>query len=522
VFDKRGEHVVTGVRPFILAVVASWLCGASVSHAQEYKLAYWYEVGGHQNANGCNGCSCTGTGNHSLYVTVLNIYGQPMGNIRVEDADFPGFFGITNNNPADKLGFVEIPIPSDNSPRARVNDSGVPSDVTEEMIEARFPTWGHYSWECAFMFVPAGVGVTFDTAIRGTPNLSSTDGDAGCILDAPFTESCAYYDLDAFNWASDAFALDSGAANYGQTFVATGNRVAIAKFQTTRGFMLRYRYSVRIREGGPSGVIIGPAAQTREILSDEYFPQWVAWPLYGDDAIEVTPGETYYAEIYRSDQPGSINIYRRNNVYPDGQMYRGGTPVPDADLFGRVICATVGDLTPEIELSTTFLQPGPVECSQPGDQSFTVTNTGLGTLDYAVTPSQPWVHVTPTEGTLESEQTDAIAVRYDVAGLSSGSHSAQIVMADPNASNSPQIINVSLNVVSPLVPGDFDNDCDVDQEDFGHFQRCLTGPGIEVTDLSCLDAMLDNDADVDADDFGVFQACLSGANIAADPSCVGG
>ena len=42
---------------------------------------------------------------------------------------------------------------------------------------------------------------------------------------------------------------------------------------------------------------------------------------------------------------------------------------------------------------------------------------------------------------------------------------------------------------------------------------------IEVTDPQCLDAKLDADTDVDADDFGVLQACLSGANIAADPTC---
>jgi len=511
---------VIRVRPLILAAIAGWLCGTGVLHAQEYKLAYWYEVGGHQNANGCQGCSCTGTGNHSLYVHVLDIYGNGLGNVRVEDADYPGFFGITSNNPYDKFGFAEIAIPSDNSPRARVNDSGIPSDITVEMIEARFPTWGHYSWECAFMFVPAGVGVTFDTTVRGTPNLSSTDGNAGCILDAPFTESCAYYDLDAFNWASDAFTLDSGAANYGQTFVATGNRVAIAKFQTTRGFNERYRFGVRIREGGPGGAVIGAPAVTREILSDEYFPVLVAWPLFGADAVEVTPGNTYYAEIYRADQPGSINTYRRNNVYPDGQMYRGGTPVSDADLIGRVICATVGELTPEIQLSTHTLQPQQVQCNQPADQSFNITNGDLGTLNYTITPSQPWVHVAPDEGTLESGQTDTIAVQYDVASLTAGSHAAQIVVADPNANNSPQIINISLNVVSPLVPGDFDNDCDVDQEDFGHFQACMTGPGIEVTDPQCLDAKLDADTDVDADDFGMFQACLSGANIAGDPTCV--
>ncbi|MHC4442985.1 MAG: hypothetical protein ACYTF1_15730 [Planctomycetota bacterium] len=68
-------------------------------------------------------------------------------------------------------------------------------------------------------------------------------------------------------------------------------------------------------------------------------------------------------------------------------------------------------------------------------------------------------------------------------------------------------------------PADFDDDNDVDLEDFGHFQICLSGPGVPQTDPDCQDANLDGDDDVDLNDFGTFLSCLSGANIPADPSC---
>jgi hypothetical protein len=67
---------------------------------------------------------------------------------------------------------------------------------------------------------------------------------------------------------------------------------------------------------------------------------------------------------------------------------------------------------------------------------------------------------------------------------------------------------------------DFNLDSDVDQEDFGVFQACLSGntrpyePGCESTDL-------DTDDDVDLADFGVFQSCLGGANRPPDPGCTG-
>ena len=68
--------------------------------------------------------------------------------------------------------------------------------------------------------------------------------------------------------------------------------------------------------------------------------------------------------------------------------------------------------------------------------------------------------------------------------------------------------------------GDFNNDGDVDQEDFGHLQACVAGSGVEVTDPACLDARLDADIDIDADDVAQFVLCLSGPSVAVDPSCL--
>ena len=68
------------------------------------------------------------------------------------------------------------------------------------------------------------------------------------------------------------------------------------------------------------------------------------------------------------------------------------------------------------------------------------------------------------------------------------------------------------------IPGDFDGDLDVDQEDFGHFQVCLSGSVVTQTDPDCQDANLDDD-DVDHDDFSIFQGCMTGANLVGDPSC---
>ena len=70
------------------------------------------------------------------------------------------------------------------------------------------------------------------------------------------------------------------------------------------------------------------------------------------------------------------------------------------------------------------------------------------------------------------------------------------------------------------VPGDSDDDGDVDQTDFGHFQQCLTGPGTSLLNPACRTMDLDGDVDVDQADYGIFQGCMSGADVPADPTCV--
>ena len=68
----------------------------------------------------------------------------------------------------------------------------------------------------------------------------------------------------------------------------------------------------------------------------------------------------------------------------------------------------------------------------------------------------------------------------------------------------------------PLAPGDIDRDGDVDQEDFGLFQACLSGD-TRPYEAGCEDADLDKDGDVDQGDFTEFYTCMGGAN--QPPGC---
>lgn len=75
-----------------------------------------------------------------------------------------------------------------------------------------------------------------------------------------------------------------------------------------------------------------------------------------------------------------------------------------------------------------------------------------------------------------------------------------------------------LSLCGPI-PADYDGDCDVDLDDFGYFQACITGPKLGPVGAGCEICDFDHDDDVDQEDFGIFQRCLSGPNIPADPNC---
>jgi hypothetical protein len=115
---------------------------------------------------------------------------------------------------------------------------------------------------------------------------------------------------------------------------------------------------------------------------------------------------------------------------------------------------------PTISLSTNSLSPSTDQGSSPSNDSFTVSNTGGGTLDYSITDDVSWLSVSPSSGTSTGEA-DTIAVSYSTASLSVGTHNAMITMSDLDATNNPQTIAVTLTVNAvgggPAVAEDFDS-----------------------------------------------------------------
>jgi lysophospholipase L1-like esterase len=68
--------------------------------------------------------------------------------------------------------------------------------------------------------------------------------------------------------------------------------------------------------------------------------------------------------------------------------------------------------------------------------------------------------------------------------------------------------------------GDFDDDGDVDQEDFGHLQLCFSSTGVIPPGSTCSDTDVDGDGFLNSIDLAIFQGCQRGPNVPGDASCI--
>jgi spore germination protein YaaH len=83
----------------------------------------------------------------------------------------------------------------------------------------------------------------------------------------------------------------------------------------------------------------------------------------------------------------------------------------------------------------------------------------------------------------------------------------------------PTDVQFQIVVTPKPVPGDFDGDLDVDQDDFGRFQLCLSEIAAVVASPDCTVGDLNHDTFVDARDTVLFINCMTGPGIPGNPDC---
>jgi len=84
--------------------------------------------------------------------------------------------------------------------------------------------------------------------------------------------------------------------------------------------------------------------------------------------------------------------------------------------------------------------------------NFSISNIGssASTLVYEIATNVSWLSVSPASGS-STEEVNNITLDMDLSALGVGTHQGEIVITAPNAENSPQIIEVQLNLLANVI-----------------------------------------------------------------------
>jgi hypothetical protein len=314
--------IVTTDIPKIVVISAILLIAASPSisyGAGHFAVAFQRQLSAWENSAG-EGC----LGGHVCRVWVWDEDGNPKSGIDLYTT-WDVLMGAT-----DIDGRAEIPIWYDDYDLKCVDGEGATSDAARLMTTQRPECWGHYSFEVGFLYKSevSNPG-EFDLDLHCTWNERETPQDD----DAPYTKSLAYSGVDCTDYWSDQSYWGNWQdppSYFGQTFVATGDRVVAARVHGTIGGLDLLDWELRIVTF-PELIPVGPATSVP-----------FRWPFgweafWGVNDCPVVPGQTYMLQVWRDG--GGMNIYHvLQDVYPDGQYYEGTTAIPEYDLNGHICC----------------------------------------------------------------------------------------------------------------------------------------------------------------------------------------
>jgi hypothetical protein len=294
--------------------------------AGHFVVAFQRQLSAWENSAG-TGC----IGGHVCRVWVWDEDGNPIPNIDLYTT-WDVLMAATDSD-----GRCEIPIWDDDYDLKCVDGHGSTSESALLMTTHRPECWGHYSFEVGFLYKTAESNPgEFDLEMNGSWNERAP---AAQDNDAPYTKSLAYSGVDSTDyWSDQSFYgnWQNPPSYFGQTFIATGNRVVSARAQGVIGGNDLLDWQLQIVTF-PGLIPVGPVTSVP-----------VRWPFgweafWGVNDCPVVVGQTYMLQVWRNN--GGMNIYHvTQDVYPHGQYYEGTTAFPGFDLNGHVCCMNYADL----------------------------------------------------------------------------------------------------------------------------------------------------------------------------------
>ena len=128
--------------------------------------------------------------------------------------------------------------------------------------------------------------------------------------------------------------------------------------------------------------------------------------------------------------------------------------VTDLDGHPRIVNDTVdmgvyeySEVTePIIRVSPSALEFSADEGgANPAEQTLNIRNNGTGILNWQITTDCNWLAAEPNSGSSTGE-VNIVTLSVDMSGVKCGVYECDLTITDPNAANSPTIVNVTLDV----------------------------------------------------------------------------
>ncbi|HYR08039.1 MAG TPA: S8 family serine peptidase [Longimicrobium sp.] len=107
--------------------------------------------------------------------------------------------------------------------------------------------------------------------------------------------------------------------------------------------------------------------------------------------------------------------------------------------------------TPQKENLPAAVEGEEVTTSSTLSSRVTLSNTGTTALEWTATSNRAWLSVDPPGGQLNTGFTALLNATASSDGLAAGTHTGTLTVADPLATNSPGVVNVTVSVVEPVM-----------------------------------------------------------------------
>lgn len=244
----------------------------------------------------------------------------------------------------------------------------------------------------------------------------------------------------------DGGELAGSAATWAQGIKAKGNSLAGCSLFFAGGDTWDALISFKVRSGSPTGPQVGPTKVGRGTYQASTAGMIAA--SWNPGEVPLTPGQVYYIEMTRADGNGQFNPFKftvGNNHYGDGNAYKAGVLQNDVHLFMQVVEWNGDGQLPRIETNRQTLVHTIIQGQALASDSFTIRNSGAGTLNYILNDDAGWLSASPSSGSSTGE-TDTISLDYTTTSLVPGSYEAIVAIVANGATNTPVVVEVRLTV----------------------------------------------------------------------------